>query len=309
MNTFILRWNPAISSYKMEEHKRLCEQIKEKGTVLYNWSVRDWESLYAGDAFVLLKVGTETDGIAMIGKFISESYEGDNWRKDGTKIHYADMQIFYACDLDKMRSLRAVHFEKHFPHINWHGGHSGELLSENESEKLVAKIDSALKNMKGFGAKSFTDFLENDRRFLPIKAEEKKAELLELVSAYNPVVHTGEEDGWDWLFDDDEFAIEIKNPSGEADEQNLCIAFEDSVNNEFTLYFAGWHKYFKMNEGEYADFLSLLKAILENKMYVLTAYDKDSESDAIVTELLPVGTEVKAAFWSGKKSVGVHIGE
>ena len=109
MNTFILRWNPAISSYKMEEHKKICERLKNE-VVFYNWSVREWENLHAGDAFVLLQVGTENDGIAMIGKFISEPYESDSWRKDGTN---------------------------------------------------------------------------------------------------NPVVHIGEEDGWNWLFDEEEFAIEM----------------------------------------------------------------------------------------------------
>ena len=56
MNTFILRWNPAISSYKMEEHKINCKEIKLE-PIFYNWSVREWQDLHAGDAFVLLQVG------------------------------------------------------------------------------------------------------------------------------------------------------------------------------------------------------------------------------------------------------------
>lgn len=302
MNTFILRWNPAISSYKMEEHKKVCSQTANEPT-FYNWSVREWQDLHAGDAFVLLQVGTDNDGIAMIGKFISEAYEGDSWRNDGTKIHYADMQIFYACDLNEKKSLRATYFEKTFPGIKWHGGHSGEKLSEQDSEKLISRIDFAMKNTYGFESTSFSYFLQNDNRFLPINAEKKKAELLSLLAPYNPVVHTGEEDGWGWLFDDEEFAIEIKNSVAESEETSLCIAFEDSVDREFTLYFAGWHEYFKMTEGDYERFLGVLKSILENKVYVLTACDKAHEGNAVVSELLKADkTTVKISYWDCVKS-------
>jgi|GEM_PF-5930898 hypothetical protein len=302
MNTFILRWNPAISSYKMEEHKKVCSQIANEPT-FYNWSVREWQDLHAGDAFVLLQVGTDNDGIAMIGKFISEAYEEDSWRNDGTKIHYADMQIFYACDLNEKKSFRATYFEKTFPGIKWHGGHSGEKLSEQDSEKLISRIDFAMKNTYGFESTSFSYFLQNDNRFLPINAEKKKAELLSLLAPYNPVVHTGEEDGWDWLFDDGEFAIEIKNPVAESEETSLCIAFEDSVDKQFTLYFAGWHEYFKMTEGDYERFLGVLKSILENKVYVLTACDKAHEGNAVVSELLKADkTTVKISYWDCVKS-------
>lgn len=75
---------------------------------------------------MLLQVGTDNDGIAMIGKFISEPYEADSWRKDGSRIHYADIQVFYACDLDEKKFFRASYFESKFPAIKWHGGHSGE---------------------------------------------------------------------------------------------------------------------------------------------------------------------------------------
>ncbi len=302
MNTFILRWNPAVSSYKMEDHKKICEQIKRE-PVFYNWSVREWQNLNAGDAFVLLQVGTDNDGITMIGKFISNAYESDSWRKDGTKIHYADIQIFYACDLSEKRSFNAKYFENKFPNIKWHGGHSGEKISEQDNEKLIDRIDFAMKNTYGFESTNFSDFLKNDNRFLPIYSEEKKAELLALLAPYNPVVHTGDEDGWDWLFDDSEFAIEIKNPCSDSEEDNICIAFEDSVDYEFTLYFAGWHKYFKMIEGDYAEFLKLLKSILENKVCVLNAYDNDSEYDTVVTKLLPANqSKVKVSYWDSNRS-------
>lgn len=102
--------------------------------------------------------------------------------------------------------------------------------------------------------------------------DKKKDELLKMFAAYNPTVHTGEEDGWDWLFDDNEFAIEIINPKGKIQTDNICIAFEDSVDYEFTFYFSGWHHYYKMNESEYSIFLEQIKEILDNKICILAAY-------------------------------------
>ncbi|MBP5175163.1 MAG: hypothetical protein ILP07_04520 [Treponema sp.] len=308
MNTFILRWNPAISSYKMAEHKNVCRQIKEKEPVLYNWSIREWQELHAGDAFVLLQVGTDNDGIAMIGKFISEPYEANSWRKDGSMIHYADIHVFYACDLDEKKFFRSAYFESKFPAIKWHGGHSGEKVSAQDSNRLITRIDFAMKNTYGFESTNFTDFLQNDNRFMPINQEAKKEELLALLAPYNPVVHTGEEENYDWLFDEEEFAIEIKNPSSVSPGEDICIAFEDSVNSEFTLYFAGWHEYFKMNEGDYARFLDVLKSILENKVYLLEVFDKKRGLEPIFSQLLPVNqSKVKMVQWNDSKSSDVKL--
>jgi hypothetical protein len=57
------------------------------------------------------------------------------------------MQIFYACDLNEKKSFRATHFEKTFPGIKWHGGHSGEKLSEQDSEKLMTILESYVRQM------------------------------------------------------------------------------------------------------------------------------------------------------------------
>ena len=78
----------------------------------FDWSIREWEQLKINDMFILLQVGTDNDGIAMIGKFCSEAYEDDSWRKDGKKIHYADMQLFDAFDLATDTAMRAENFEK-----------------------------------------------------------------------------------------------------------------------------------------------------------------------------------------------------
>ena len=100
MNTFILRWNPAISSYKMTSHLDIVSHVRKmQFPNNFNWSVREWENLKKGDAFILLQVGTDADGIAMIGRFISIPYEEESWRefpvaaqklKDGVYAAYGE---------------------------------------------------------------------------------------------------------------------------------------------------------------------------------------------------------------------------
>lgn len=102
MSIYILRWNPAISSYKKEHHKDLVLHMNKGEYPLdFNWSIKEWENLKEGDFFILQQVGTDNDGIAMIGKFKGPCYESVSWKKDGSKIHYADMWIMEAFDCNK----------------------------------------------------------------------------------------------------------------------------------------------------------------------------------------------------------------
>ena len=161
MNVYILRWNPAISSYKMERHLDIVSHVKRgEYPDQFDWSVREWEELKPNDMFVLLQVGTDNDGVAMVGKFISEAYEDASWRKDGKTIHYADMEIFDAFDLSKETKMRAENFEKDIQ-IKWHGGHSGELLSKEIAETLTEKLKQANKDDERWKGNALEDFLNS----------------------------------------------------------------------------------------------------------------------------------------------------
>ncbi len=162
MNTFILRWNPKISSYKMEEHFDIVKHVKKgKYPTHFDWSIYEWEQLRPNNMFILLQAGTENDGVAMVGKFTTEAYEDDSWRNDGKKYHYADMQIFDAFDLSKETKLRAENFEKDIC-IEWHGGHSGELLKEDVALNLIKKLKEANKDSKRWEGTSLEDFIKQE---------------------------------------------------------------------------------------------------------------------------------------------------
>lgn len=178
MNTYILRWNPAVSSYKKESHLDLISQLKEgRIPTQFDWSVREWKNLKKNDFFILQQVGTENDGIAMIGKFAGECEEGDSWRRDGTRIHYAFLWIMDAFDCYKENVLPANRYEKLFPKIKWHGGSSGVLVEEKTAEKLVEQIKADLIKQKIWKEDSLENFMSHDFA-VDIKSKEKS--ILEL---------------------------------------------------------------------------------------------------------------------------------
>lgn len=54
MNTVILMWNPAISSYKIEQFKEELAAF-DNPDMWYNWSVYDWQNSHEGDRFLSCK--------------------------------------------------------------------------------------------------------------------------------------------------------------------------------------------------------------------------------------------------------------
>lgn len=150
MSLYILRWNPNISSYTPKMHKQTIKNLlKSKDYSITNWSIREWENLKKDDLFILQRVGTKHDGIAMIGKFLDECYEDENYKyKEGNDpdivVHYADMIILSAFDCDKENPLPADKMEIIFPEIEWHHGHSGVEVPEKIGDKLMNYINKEL---------------------------------------------------------------------------------------------------------------------------------------------------------------------
>lgn len=80
MNTIILFWNPAISSYKLEHFQAEMEIIEFADM---NWSVWEHEKAHTGDRFFMVRCGEGKTGICMSGYFISEPYRGEDWSGRG----------------------------------------------------------------------------------------------------------------------------------------------------------------------------------------------------------------------------------
>ena len=147
MNTFLLLWNPAISSYTID---RCEEEFDFKEATLgdfiddeqyfpwdLNWSVWEWDKARKGDRFFMLRVGEgQPNGIVMSGRFSSNPYVDEDWSGNGRVVHYADLEFDAAIHPDSPKILSSDILEKHFPDRNWRKGHSGQAVDNETAAKL-----------------------------------------------------------------------------------------------------------------------------------------------------------------------------
>ncbi|MBQ6069329.1 MAG: hypothetical protein IJK84_07495 [Bacteroidales bacterium] len=133
--TFILMWNPAISSVTMEYHQYCIENFD---TEHFDWSVYEWEKAHEGDRFYLVRVGDGVTGIVMSGIFSSEPYIAEDWNeKRGSKqIHYMDMELNYIVNPETMPIITTAQLQDAIPDFDWEKGHSGILLTKKQAQKV-----------------------------------------------------------------------------------------------------------------------------------------------------------------------------
>lgn len=131
--TFILMWNPEISSVTMDDH---VSSIRLMLAAYYNWSVWEHDKARPGDKFYLVCCGGKHTGIVMSGIFDSNPWESEDWSGRGRQTFYMDMSPNVILDPEKAPMITTEMLEKEIPTFNWRGGHSGRLLTREEAEAL-----------------------------------------------------------------------------------------------------------------------------------------------------------------------------
>lgn len=270
MKLFILRWNPNISSFRNETYQEIVKRAYEMDDfpVGMNWSIRDWKNAKTNDIFILQQVGTDNDGFVMIGKFSSNPYEEDSWRKDDSKIHYADLGLFTVFDRNSKKSMSADEYEKLFSFTKWHGGHSGELIEGKEADNILEKLSKDLIKEKLWDKNTLKYFKDDFICQNYIDEKILADDFVKKFKSYNPVVHTNKEDEFDWL-EDGSYSVCIKTPSGD----NLFADFE----GELSLYFGGWHTHYESTDVGYEALLKRLNSILNNETCAINAKITDED--------------------------------
>ena len=135
--TFILMWNPSISSYTMKRFEEDLSAIASGwGPDDFNWSVWDYENAREDDRFFMVKVGPGTNGIVMSGTFSSNPYQDEDWSGKGRKVFYMDMLVEEMIHPDRCPILTSEKLAAEIPDFAWDGGHSGQLLNEEQADKL-----------------------------------------------------------------------------------------------------------------------------------------------------------------------------
>ncbi len=133
--TYILRWNPAISSYTLA---RYCEAVLEYGdSFSMNWSIYEYQDAKKGDLFYMLREGDgENPGIVFRGVFASDPYEGDDWAGSDRKRYYVDIDCMDAISPFDPPHITDEELTAAIPEINWQRGHSGQLITPQQADKL-----------------------------------------------------------------------------------------------------------------------------------------------------------------------------
>lgn len=140
---YLLRWNPAISSFKIEDYRGA---MKAHPNGFYaNWSVYEWENAHEGDRYYMIRVGEGNTGIVFQGEFMTEPWVDDDWAGTSKQRHYMDITCV-DCKPDTEKPWLTIdELNQAIPEINWNKGHSGQLLPEEIADRLDDLWDEAMK--------------------------------------------------------------------------------------------------------------------------------------------------------------------
>ena len=132
--TYLLRWNPGISSFKLETYRKATTECPDGFG--FDWSIFEWEEAHEGDRYYMLRTGDDKAGIVWHGVFTSEPYEDKDWAGQGKQRHYMKMDCYDCVPADQKPPVDIEMLEKEIPEIDWRKGHSGQLLTEEVTDKL-----------------------------------------------------------------------------------------------------------------------------------------------------------------------------
>lgn len=134
-----MRWNPAISSYKLDVFHRNCKDYPDGFRI--DWSIWEYEPAKCGDRFVMMRVGDHKPGIVFYGTLMSDPYVDDDWAGTDKKRHYVLIDCFGFNENDEP-VITAEALQSAIPEIDWMHGHSGQLLSDDVACRLTEMLYS-----------------------------------------------------------------------------------------------------------------------------------------------------------------------
>lgn len=134
MATYILFWNPAISSFTMEDFQTSFEGDGD----VDNWSFYEHKDVERGDTFYMVRCGEGKTGIVMYGEILSKCFEDEDWSPKNRKhIFYASLDEDISINPETAEVMLTPEFlTEKLPDFNWFGGHSGRRLTDEYAKKL-----------------------------------------------------------------------------------------------------------------------------------------------------------------------------
>ncbi len=177
MATYILKWNPAISSYRTIDYLRDMEWCLSGGTSIMNWSVWDYQRIKKGDVVYMLKIGEGATGIIAKGRVKSRAYRGEDWSGKGCKTYYVDFEPTCMISPDCAPILSTSALLQAIPDFDWEGDHSGMLLTQSQSTSIDEMWTFFLRDKFGAKPKSKATviFVKPRKKVSTAKPADKKA--------------------------------------------------------------------------------------------------------------------------------------
>ena len=254
MRTVILMWNPEISSFKMKDYMKGMLHFDSFGL---NWSVWDHEEIHEFDEFFMVRVGSGKTGIVMKGTVLSDPYLSKDWSGRGRKVYYIDLNVCVMVNPELATLLTTDELAKHIPDFDWTSGHSGRVLTKDQSLKLMNLWDSHQDTIiDEFDNPNIARRIDDD-----INPLSKVSSLKVLLKDYTFDIHSNYDEGQDDV-DIEYITFLLKNPAGEE----LTIDLDE----EFTLSFGGWHTHYMATEEDYECLKNDIMSFLNNKLASVT---------------------------------------
>lgn len=107
-----------------------------------------------------------------------------------------------------------------------------------------------------------------DKRNIEINPIDKIDEIMSIFKDFSPKLFSKNDEGYDWIKEDDSKCIVFLNPFC---EDNLEINVGDM--GEFTLYFGWSHTHYLSYQLDYEELISMVKNILNNKACAGVLFD------------------------------------
>ena len=163
-HVFVLRWNPLKSSFTKDDFEDEFAQLQSRKHYAIkqdlNWSVWDWQEVMHRDLYVMMKVGEENSGIVWGGFFGGFPYQYENMDGKPGGRYYFDTNVQFMHRIERTRILSSDKLYKAVPNVDWLHGHSGELLSVGDAEKLGLFLVDELRKVNSCEDVYFDDYNE-----------------------------------------------------------------------------------------------------------------------------------------------------
>lgn len=223
---YVLRWNPRISSFDREGFEHYFAQYKgiipNDHNDKLDWTVWDWKSVEHRDLYVMMQVGQKVNGIVWGGFLGGFPYQYE--KEDGslTRSRFFQTDVEYMHRIEKTGLMTVDRLIQAVPEVDWLHGHSGELLSVENAEKLGLFIVNELKDVEENDDVYFDTY--NQKRYvladiLTFMCPELKKRLIvmgknkdpEIQDVNNLMVRIEDEDYSNWISLEDHLSLEELN--------------------------------------------------------------------------------------------------